>query len=84
MKLDIENMECDAIEGAKNLLKNNQQMKLAVCVYHSQDEETKVCDLLEDYNKKVKPGYMTFIYDPSGIDEPFIRHGVILFSKIDN
>lgn len=81
IKMDIENMECDAIKGAKNVLENNPQLQLEVCVYHSQDEECRVCDLMKGYSKNIKPGYMMFIYDTEGLQEPYIRHGVIRFKK---
>lgn len=81
IKMDIENMECDAIKGAKNVLENNPQLQLEVCVYHSQDKECRACDLMKGYSKNIKPGYMMFIYDTEGLQEPYIRPGVIRFKK---
>ena len=81
IKMDIENMECEAIVGASDLLENNKQVKLVVCVYHSQDEEQRVCEMMKGYKKIIKPGYMVFIYDSEGLKEPYLRHGVIKFEK---
>ncbi len=52
LKMDIEGMEYQALEGAENLLASNN-VKLALCVYHEKNDNQRITDWLR------KRGYYT-------------------------
>lgn len=55
IKMDIEGAEYDALMGAKNIIKRYHP-KLAVCVYHKEDDFYKLPLLI----KKLYPGYQLY------------------------
>lgn len=62
IKMDIEGAELKALRGAEQSLKQND-VKLAVCVYHNVDDEKNVKMYLDEigYETEVSDGYMVFI-----------------------
>lgn len=91
IKMDIEGEEPNALKGAVNLLKNNSNMKLAVCVYHNLEDEDKVRDIFKDISTtKVKVqgrgqnkysidanGYVVFLYSKRKLKPPYLTRGVL-------
>jgi len=65
IKLDIEGAEQDAIEGAKNTIKNYQPI-LAICIYHKAEDWYKipeqVLDIYSDYKIYMRH-YMEGIFE---------------------
>lgn len=53
IKLDIEGAEIEALKGAKDTIKK-QKPKLAVCVYHKQEDFIDIPNLLLAYNPSYK------------------------------
>ena len=47
IKMDIEGMEYEALRGAEKILSNND-VQLAICVYHHQDDNEKIGQWLRD------------------------------------
>lgn len=76
VKMDIEGAEVLALQGAKNILRNNDDIKLLVCTYHKESDEEKVREILCNYDISSSNGYMVFIYDDN-LKEPYFRRGVL-------
>lgn len=95
IKMDIEGEEPNALKGAVNLLKNNSNMKLAVCVYHNLEDENKVRHILKDISTtKAKiqrrrqneysinaNGYVVFIYSKKRLKPPYLTRGVLRIQR---
>lgn len=56
IKMDIEGMEYAALEGMENLLKKNN-INLAVCVYHHQEDNTKISQWLKGHGYSCKNSF---------------------------
>jgi hypothetical protein len=82
IKADIEGAEIQLLEGAKNVLTNQNNLKFLLCAYHRKNDEVRLKELLEKYGFQTEysKGYMLFIYDPD-LDEPYIRRGLIRAMK---
>ena len=65
IKLDIEGAEQDAIDGAKDTIKNDKPI-LAICIYHKAEDWYKIPQKVLDINSKYKiylRHYMEGIYE---------------------
>jgi len=82
IKADIEGMEIKLLEGCKDLLANNSNLKLLLCAYHSKDDGTEIKRILEKYGYKTEYSkrYMLFIYDEK-FEVPYIRRGLVRATK---
>lgn len=80
VKMDAESDELKILEGAKNLLEKVEHVKLNVCVYHKQDHEQKVRDLLKGWKIAATKGYMLYYYD-FDFTNPYLRRGVLRIEK---
>lgn len=62
IKMDIEGNEWDALLGAERLISESDDLKCAVCAYHSDCDEILIKDVLKKYKMEVSvtPGYMWF------------------------
>lgn len=80
VKLDVEGAEAAAIRGMLQVL--DEQSELLVCVYHYQDEEKDVDEILlpKGYNKEVANDYVLFTTDFEQ-KEPYFRNCVIRYYK---
>ena len=78
IKMDIEGAEAKALEGCKEIMKNNEQLKFAICTYHRQNDYNEFSSLMENKGFQVSnsPGYMVF-YDDIEIKAPYLRRGVL-------
>lgn len=85
IKLDIEGAEEDALIGARKTLKINEHLRLFACVYHNEDDEEKVRQILQEGWKTIcRKGYMLLIWGGwkgPKLNPPFFRKGVIEFIK---
>lgn len=91
IKMDIEGEEPNALKGAINLLKSNNNVKLAVCVYHNLEDENKVRNIFKSINttkEKVQRrrqnkyiietnGYVAFLYSKKKLKPPYLTRGVL-------
>ncbi len=53
IKMDIEGAEYEALVGAKNTIINNSP-KLAICIYHSNDDMLRIIELVNSINPSYK------------------------------
>lgn len=53
IKMDIEGAEIEALRGAKRLIRNCKP-KLAICIYHKNEDVIRIPELLLDYNPDYK------------------------------
>lgn len=82
IKMDIEGAETEVLRDIQELLIDAKNIKLAICVYHNNDDEDKVFSILpEFFSRRVREGYMLFWADEE-IAFPYFRHGVIRSERI--
>lgn len=69
IKMDIEGMELDALQGAVNTIKNNN-CHLACATYHYNGQAFEIQQFLEplDYKAYCSEGYMLFMYGKMALD----------------
>ena len=81
IKMDIEGAEVDAIEGARKYIKSQKKLKMAICVYHNNDDEKKIRNILVPLGLHVTTtqGYMIFIENMN--QPPRLVHGVLRVEK---
>lgn len=84
IKMDIEGAELKALNGAKDVLKKNKDLKWVICCYHNQDDEKEIRKILKDFNLETTKGYMLFWYNIGleNLKPPYFRRGIIRASKI--
>jgi len=85
IKMDIEGAEFDALNGAKELLKNDKKLKLSICTYHRHCDAIKISDFLRKRNFEISftKGVLLIIHRifSKDIEPPFFRKGVIRATK---
>lgn len=64
IKMDIEGNEWNALLGAEQLINASNDIKLAICCYHSDFDQILIEDIMDKYNvnHSVTTGYMWFPY----------------------
>jgi hypothetical protein len=60
IKMDIEGEELNALYGAQKLLKNGENISLAICTYHKDNDAEMISNLLTslDYQCEFTPGFL--------------------------
>lgn len=84
IKMDIEGAEIEAINGAQKLLHRSQKVKCAICVYHKDNDERCIRELvtLLGLNCTAVRGYMYYPIDMRQIYiSPTLRKGVVRCEK---
>ena len=86
LKMDIEGMEIDALQGAVMTLKNNH-CNVSVAVYHTQSQEREIREFLDNvgYNSYPSDGWVLFIYGRMAlsngkyerISAPYFRKAIV-------
>lgn len=82
IKIDVEGVEQDVLEGLKNTLKNYSKLRMAICTYHNQEDESCIRKTLEEYNKfdfLSSKGYMILFY-AKDLKPPYLRRGILRVS----
>ena len=76
LKVDIDGAESALLKGSEKIL--NNVSRIALCVYHKQDDERDFSVLLEDkgFEVSLTKGYMIYIFDKK-LDVPYLRRGLI-------
>ena len=82
IKADVEGAEIRLLEGCKDILANNKNLKLLLCAYHAKDDEKRIKKILEEsgFKTECSKGYMLFIYD-LGLEKPYVRRGLVRAMK---
>lgn len=83
IKMDIEGEEVNALNGARRLLKESDDIRCAICAYHRHDDEKEIKNIFNDYNMEcsVSDGYMLFLCDESIWSNPELRRGIVRAKK---
>ena len=79
IKMDIEGAETDALCGASSTLKENEDLKCAICAYHRSDAENKIKDILtqNQFQVSTTKGYMFFKEDDDSLINAELRRGIV-------
>ena len=82
LKIDVDGDERNLLEGSKNLLKDLDYLRIALCVYHKKNDELEFTNLLQSlkFSVKASPGYMIFYLDEP-LQEPYLRRALLFASK---
>jgi len=82
LKIDVDGDEKNLLEGSKNLLKDLDYLRIALCVYHKKNDELEFTNLLQNlkFSVKTSPGYMIFYLDEP-LQEPYLRRALLFASK---
>ena len=83
LKVDIEGEEANFLEGAQTFLKSKEDLKIAICTYHKQQDEKQFTEILKSNSFEVNPSkrFMIFLHDRS-INAPFLRRGLLRAQKL--
>lgn len=67
IKMDIEGSECEALDGMKNLVEISPELKVVICAYHNDYDETIIKMKLSamNFEYKASSGYMWYPYNKS-------------------
>lgn len=80
IKIDAEGSEPSIIKGAEQLLRGEQSIKIALCVYHCAEHEAMFRERFRNWSVHASKGYMLYYYD-FHFDAPYIRRGVLRISN---
>ena len=82
LKIDVDGDEKNLLEGSKNLLKDLEYLRIALCVYHKKNDELEFTNLLQNlkFSVKASSGYMIFYLDEP-LQEPYLRRALLFASK---
>lgn len=78
IKIDVDGSELSVLKGMANLLKENGNIKIAICTYHSQNDSEEFEAFFKNlgFETEFSSGYMLFYHDKK-IKRPFFRKGVL-------
>jgi hypothetical protein len=82
IKIDVDGAERDLLDGSKKILSGKGPLKVAICTYHNQEDESAFDKFLRDlqFHTETSPHYMLFHYDDN-FKEPYLRRGIIRAKK---
>jgi len=83
IKADIEGAEIALLKGCQNILSDREQIKIAICTYHKQDDANKINNVLKEFrfNTEFSKRYMIFLSDKR-LCAPYLRKGLIRAVKL--
>ena len=78
LKIDVDGAEAIVLNSCGEVFNSGNSLKVALCTYHKNNDETDFTSLLKSYGYKVTPsyGYMIHYYDKK-IMAPYLRRGLI-------
>lgn len=81
IKLDVEGAELEVLQGAKQLLEDNTEVKVLACAYHNGGDAEALSNFFLNIGCEVRysRGYMFFPYGEHIIPE--LRRGIVLAKK---
>jgi precorrin-6B methylase 2 len=82
LKVDVEGTETEFLKGCEKVLSGNKSLKLAICTYHKQNDESTISGSLKNVGFEVSysKGYMIYIKDKE-LRPPYFRRGLIRAQK---
>lgn len=85
LKVDIEGAEHDFIDGGKDFLSNNKNMKIIIASYHRHNDENILSKKLQvlGFETEFSKGYMLSTWDDI-IKEPYLRRALIRAQKTND
>ena len=77
IKVDVDGSEAKIIRGGSQLLSAQEHLKMALCTYHKQEDESVFSELLREkgFNIFFSKGFFLFINDE--LYPPYFRRGVL-------
>ena len=78
LKIDVDGVEMQVLQGAKRFLSNQNRLKVAVCTYHKQYDADVIGDLLEScrFRFSFSKGYAICFWDRKA-PFPWLRRGLL-------
>lgn len=78
IQVDVDGLEQDVLDGARNLLRNSSKLRLSLCTYHKRLDFPKFDNLLRSmgYTIHHSPGFFLI-----GVRMPYFRRGVLYASR---
>ena len=78
IKIDVDGAEMQVLQGAKNVLSNQQRLNIAICTYHKQHDADDIGYLLKScqYQLSFSKGYAICFWDRKAAF-PWLRRGLI-------
>ena len=82
LKIDVDGGEKKLLDGATEILEGSEDIKVALCTYHKQNDYKEFHDFLQKLNFRVRTsnGYMIFYLDEP-LEKPYLRKALIFASK---
>jgi hypothetical protein len=78
IKIDVDGAESIVLSSCKEVFQSGNNLKLALCTYHKNNDEKEFTRLLKDHGFSITPsrGYMIHYYDKK-MKAPYLRRGLI-------
>ncbi|MCU0363247.1 MAG: hypothetical protein MUD02_02565 [Bacteroidales bacterium] len=78
LKIDVDGAESAVLSGCEGLFRSQRPIRIALCTYHRNEDESEFTALLSGYGFNVSPsrGYMINYYDKK-LKAPYLRRGLI-------
>ena len=82
IKIDVDGYENEVMSNINEMIKNSNDMKVALCTYHAQEDYNKYSKILRSFGFEVtsSKSYMIFYWDKN-LKFPFLRRGLIRAKK---
>jgi hypothetical protein len=82
LKADIEGAELQLLNGAKNTLTAENNLRIAICTYHKQNDAEELSKFLTNFNfnTEFSKGYLIYTADKL-LSPPYLRRGLIRATK---
>jgi hypothetical protein len=84
IKADVEGAESLVINGAARTISTQNNLKIAICTYHRQEDATQLEALLKKmgFNTTFSDGFMLYYYGRTNVvKEPYLRKAVLRATK---
>jgi hypothetical protein len=78
LKIDVDGAEEEVLRSCQGALSSGKPMKIALCTYHKDSDESKFTALLQSlgFNVSYSDGYMIYYYDKK-MKTSYLRRGLI-------
>jgi len=82
IQADIEGEELKMLKGASKLINDSSDLKLALCCYHTDQQEVEILNFLNEHNYKVatSKGYL-LMWMQYPLLPPYLRRGVLYATR---